>query len=261
MKSSNRLIVAMLIVAALAAGFWILILSPKREEASELGTEVEQLQSTLAIAQSQATEAEAARAEFPEDYRKLVVLGKAVPGNEETSTLLVSLNRVAADSDIAFDSIRLSDGGSGEAASAPLATEAGPTTPVTSTVPATEAAAALMPLGAAVGPAGLSVMPYDLNFKGTFFDMANFIQGIDSMVTTSDSGTVVDGRLVTLDGFALTEDSALKLPHLNAEFKVTTYLVPPSQGLTAGATEAAPAPVAEAPASTPSSFSTEDSTR
>jgi Tfp pilus assembly protein PilO len=260
MKSSNRLIVAMLIVAALAAGFWILILSPKRQEASELGTEVEQLQSTLAIAQSQATEAEAARAEFPGDYRSLVVLGKAVPGDDETSTLLVSLNRVAADTDVDFDSIRLSDGG-GETTSAPLASEAGPTTPVTSTVPATEAAAALMPLGAAVGPAGLSVMPYDLNFKGTFFDVADFIQGIDSMVTTSNSGTAVDGRLVTLDGFALTEDSGREFPFLNAEFKVTTYLVPPSQGITAGATEAAPAPVAEAPASTPSSFSTEDSAR
>jgi Tfp pilus assembly protein PilO len=259
MRSSNRLIAAMLIVAALAAGFWVLILSPKRQEASELGTEVEQLQSSLALAQSQVAEAEAARHEFPEDYRKLVVLGKAVPANEETSSLLVGLNRVATDSDISFDSIRLSDGSSSEIPPAPVAPEAGPSTPVATTIPATEAAAALAPLGSTIGPAGLSVMPYDLNFKGTFFEMANFIQGIDSMVATGDSGTTVDGRLVTLDGFALAEDSSRGFPFLNAEFKVTTYLVPSGQSVTAGATETAPAPVAEeASTGTPSSFSTGD---
>lgn len=256
MNSSNRLIVAMLIVAALAAGFWILILSPKREEASELGTEVEQLQSSLSIAQTQASEAEAARSEFPADYRKLVVLGKAVPGGDETSSLLVGLNRVAADSDIVFDSIQLGGEGGGEASTA-QAPEAGPSAPVVSTTPATEAAAALMPLGSTIGPAGLSVMPYDLDFKGTFFDIASFIHGIDSMVTTRGSGaTAVDGRLVTLDGFVLTEASGLGFPFLNANFSVTTYLVPPGQGLTAGATEAAPAPIGEE--STPSSFSPEE---
>ncbi len=48
------------------------------------------------------------------------------------------------------------------------------------------------------------------------------------------------GRLVTLDGFALNGDSNLGFPHLDANFSVTTYLVPPSQGVTAGASPTAP---------------------
>ena len=36
----------------------------------------------------------------------------------------------------------------------------------------TEAAASLMPLGASIGPAGLAVMPYNLIFNGTFFQIA-----------------------------------------------------------------------------------------
>ena len=38
----------MLAVAALAVAFWMLALSPKREEAKKLGTQVEQLEASLA---------------------------------------------------------------------------------------------------------------------------------------------------------------------------------------------------------------------
>jgi Tfp pilus assembly protein PilO len=261
MKSSNRLIIAMLVVAALATGFWILILSPKREEASELGTEVEQLRSTLALAQSQAAEATAARGAFPEDYRKLVVLGKAVPGDDETSSLLLQMTRVADRSQVRFESIQLSSSAEGTAAASSSAPQAGPSTPVTETTPATEAAAALLPLGASVGPDGLAVMPYNVNFTGSFFHVADFIHGIDSLVETGTSQVAVDGRLVTLDGFVLSpaEEEGVSSSTLNANFAVTTYLVPPGQGVTAGATLAAPAAVeAESATGTPSSFSTEE---
>jgi hypothetical protein len=175
---------------------------------------------------------------------------------------LVSLNRISERSDVQFDSIQLSEGNGSEAeATAAPAPEAGPSTPVTATVAPTEAAAALQPLGAAIGPAGLAVMPYSLSFRGSFFDVANFIDGIDSLVTTNGANTSVDGRLVTLDGFVLTEDGDLGFPELNADFAVTTYLAPPDQGVTAGATEVAP-PAAtgevttESSTGTPSSFPT-----
>lgn len=264
-SSSNRLIVAMLVIAALAAGFWILILSPKREEAGDLSTEAEQLRGTLVSAEAQAAEAVAARSAFPEDYRKLVVLGKAVPGGDEFSSLLVEVNRVAANAGAEFQSIQLSsDGGESAAVSTATSQEAGPTNRVDETVPPTEAAAALMPLGSSVGPAGLAVMPYDLTFSGSYFSIADFIRGIDSMVMTTPKGTRVDGRLVTLDSFVLSpedEDGHAANTRVKANFSVTTYLAPANEGVTAGATEAAPAAAGEpapeeASTGTPSSYST-----
>jgi hypothetical protein len=117
----------------------------------------------------------------------------------------------------------------------------------------TEAAASVLPLGANIGPAGLAVMPYNLTFTGNFFHVADFIEGIDSLVHTGGSNVSVDGRLVTLDGFALNADSKLDFPHLRATFVVTTYLTPPSQGVTAGATPAEPAPSTAPPTETPAS--------
>jgi Tfp pilus assembly protein PilO len=241
MSSSNRLIVSILGVAAIAIAFWMLALSPKRKEADELSSQVSQLQVSLETAQAQVTEAVAAKQEFPTDYRQLVVLGKATPAGEETASLLVQLNHIARDSRVKFDSILLNDEGGGEETAAAAA-------PAGTLAPPTEVAASLMPLGASIGPAGLAVMPYSLTFTGNFFHIADFIKGIDSLVHSNESEVAVDGRLVTLDGFALNASGAGGFPRLEANFAVTTYVTPPSQGLTAGATPTEPAPSVAAPA-------------
>jgi Tfp pilus assembly protein PilO len=272
MRSSNRLIVAILVVAALAIGFWMLLLGPKRDEADKLGGEVDALKVSLAQADSTVATAEAAKREFPDNYRQLVVLGEAVPAGDETASLLVELDRIAANSQVRFENFQLSSSGETVApeavAAAPPpeapATEASGAVPAAAAVPPTEAAASLMPLGATIGPAGLAVMPYTLTFSGNFFEIADFIHGIDSLVETETSKVGVDGRLVTIDGFSLTggdSEESSETDRLNASFLVTTYLTPPGQGLTAGATPTEPAaPTTAATSSEESTETTETAT-
>lgn len=255
MSSSNRLIVSILGVTAIAIAFWMLALGPKREEADELASQVSQMKASLAEAQAKVTEALAAKQEFPSDYRQLVVLGQASPASEETASLLVELSHIATASKVKFESMALNSEGGGEVpaapapAPAPEASSAAPSgVPAAATVPPTEAAASLTPLGASIGPAGLAVMPYSLTFSGNFFHVADFIKGIDSLVGTGKDEVAVDGRLVTVDGFALNAAADGGFPRLNATFAVTTYVTPPSQGVTAGATPTAPAPSVSTPA-------------
>lgn len=234
MAASTRLIVSIIVIAVLAIGFWMLALSPKREKADELGRQVERQKVTLAEAEGEASEAEAARKDFPDDYRQLVVLGQAAPAGDETSSLLVELEGIAARANVSFESIQLAAAGEGSAATAPSAVSS-------ESLPPTEVAASLLPLGASIGPAGLGVMPYSLTFKGDFGHIADLIHELDSMVKTSGKNVEVDGRLLTLGDFTLTEDSDLGFPYLEAAFTVTAYVTPPSQGVTAGATSSAPA--------------------
>jgi Tfp pilus assembly protein PilO len=257
MNSSGRLIVAILAVGAVAIGFWMLLLGPKREEADRLSGERDSLALTLAQAQSAVTEAEAARRAFPADYRQLVVLGAAVPEGDETSSLLVELSRTAEASKVQFDAIQLTSSG-GEAAAvevpaaeAPPEAETSPSgaVPAAASVPPTEAAASLLPLGATIGPAGLAVMPYSITLKGNFFQIADFIHQIDSLVDPANAKVGVEGRLITIDGFSLTaskDEETGASAGLDANFVVTTYVTPPGQGVTAGATPTEPsaAPVA-----------------
>ena len=75
---------------------------------------------------------------------------------------------------------------------------------------------------------------------GDFFQIADFIASLDSLVDVDADGPGVDGRLITVDGFALTPDPDKGFPRLNADLHVTTFVTPADQGGTAGATEAAP---------------------
>ncbi|HET7455126.1 MAG TPA: hypothetical protein VFJ76_06365 [Solirubrobacterales bacterium] len=238
LTSSNRLIVVMLVVAALAVVFWMLLLSPKREEAAKLGDEVAQAQESLALHQSEVEQALAARKRFPAEYQQLVVLGKAVPKGDETASLLVELNRLAGSSHVRFESMHLSAGG-GESETAAPVEGASPT----------EVSASLLPLGATIGPAGLAVMPYQLTFKGTFFQMADFVEGLDSLVKTKNAAVDVTGRLITINGFTLTPDATVGFPQLEAKFSVATFVLPPEETPTAGATPTSPETVTATPAS------------
>jgi Tfp pilus assembly protein PilO len=246
MGSTNKLIATMVAVAVLAGAFWMLALSPKRQEASELSTQVSQARESLAQHRAEVAIAVQARREFAVDYEQLVVLGKAVPGDDDTPSLLVQLNRIAEASDVRFQTFSL-NAASGEAPppAAPPAEESSGTP-----VSATEVAASTLPLGAAIGPAGLAVMPYELTFRGDFFHLADFIRGLDSLVKTEDARVDVHGRLITIDGFSLAADSNGGFPKLEATFSITTYLTPPEQGVTAGATPESPAPATGTPAAT-----------
>jgi len=272
---SRGILFALPVLAVLAA-FWFLGLAPKREEASRLEDEVSQLQAAVNEQEQLVVAAEEARASFPRNYRKVVVLGKAVPEDADTSSLLVQLGRLAQESGVEFVGIKLMESGGGaptaatpppaegapaeSAETAPAEAESGTEESAPAPATATEAAAAALPLGAVVGPAGLPIMPYELNFRGDFFAIADFVAKVNKMVELSRDGQpAAFGRLVTVDGFALsvpdeTNSASSSSTALEATFAITTYVTPESEGATAGATPAGPAPPE---ASTPVSESTE----
>jgi Tfp pilus assembly protein PilO len=244
MTSNNKLIVAVLAVAVLAFVFWSQLLSPKREEVRKLGTQIEEVKASLAQHESEVVEAEAAREEFPNEYQRLVVLGKAVPGDDDMASLLVQMNRISDAAGGTFQNIQLSAAGGG--AEAPAPAPAGGATPASPT----EVSASLLPLGAAIGPAGLAVMPYEVTFDGNFFEIANFIKGLDSLVKTNEDEVKVDGRLVTIDSFSLEADQTRGFPALQASFTLTTYLTPPGEGIAGGASPSEPGTTTITPAAT-----------
>lgn len=272
MKGSDKTILLIVPAIALAIAFYMLTISPKRSEVSDLDAQVTALEGSISAAQSQISLGEAAREDFPKNYSDLVSWGKAVPEDGDQSTLIYDISRLGRTNGVEFRNFALA-AGSGEAPPAPApapaaettappaegeaTTETSTTTTATTTDPAlaTEATAATLPIGATVGSAGLPVMPYEFKFIGNFFDMASFFADIDGLVSTRGRSPETNGRLMTIDGFSLTADQFTGFPNVEANFAITTYLVPDDQGLSAGASPAGPAPtgVPEAtPISTPS---------
>ena len=188
---------------------------------------------------------ETARKDFSKNYQQLVVPGKAVPAGPETASLLVQANRpdlrairrsnsehhpgaqrLGDDRSRSVDRNarrrprrRLADRGGSLAAAARFQNWPG------------------RPRGDALRP----------DLQRQLLPRRRLHPGIDSLVDAENERVAVNGRLVTLDGFSLAVDATRGFPYLDANFSVTTYIVPPSQGVTAGATPTSPAPAEEAP--------------
>jgi Tfp pilus assembly protein PilO len=251
MSTHDRTILLVIPLVAAVVAFWFLGIAPKREDAKKLEDQIVQLRATVQTEEASAQAGLEARKHFPRDYHRLVVLGKAVPVDDDTPSFLVQIEKIADKSGVQFRKIEASSG-SGAAAGA------------VSPAPATESSAALLPIGATVGSAGLPTLPYELTFTGgNFFQIANFMAGVDHLVKTHKGRIAADGRLVTIDGFELGEDSDNPFPKVLATLSVTTYVTPADQGLTGGATPTGPstattvaAPTTAAPAPTTASATT-----
>jgi len=278
MKGSDKAIVMGVIMAIVLVAFYAKVLSPKREKASALQKENTELQANVEQQKQAAAFGEDARRHFASYYGHLVVMGKAVPADADTASLLVQLNGIASHNDVRFESLTIDDGAGATAAAAapppaappaagagtsttsttPSATGAAGTTPASTTTPtaATEATAASLPLGAAVGTAGLPTMPYKLTFYGHYFDIADFLKGVDDLVHVHGTDQVsADGRLLTINGFAMKppDGDTSANPKLKVNLVVTSYITPSDQGLTAGASPVGPAPSLTQPQTQPAS--------
>jgi hypothetical protein len=264
-KSSDRTILIVLPLIALAIGFYLLVLAPKQREAGELQDKADSLSAEIQTSETAISTAEAARSSFAKNYADMVKLGTAVPEDDDQATLIHDLDAMGTDNDLDFQSFAVSEDAAGATTSAPAppasgtdssSTSTDSTTTETSTTTTsapTEASAATLPLGATVGPAGLPVTPYTLTYHGGFFDMAGLFSDLDNRVKVNDSGTdpIAHGRLMTVDGFAMSADPVKGFPSVAAEIAVTTYMVPADQGMAAGATPAGPAPVGSPDAPVP----------
>lgn len=235
MTKNYKLLIAVAVTAAATAAFWFLALSPKREEAASLQTKIDAKVGELTAAQTTLGAYEKARKNYSGNYATVVRLGKAVPEDDDVRSLLVQLDAAAGGTGVDFRTIQV--GGEG-AAAAPAAT-------------GTAGTVASPPPGAvSVGTAGFSAMPFKFSFRGSFSNLSQFFSRMERFVTTRNERMNVTGRLLRLESIDLQVDQS-GFPRIRAQIGASSYLVPPTQGLTAGATPQGPAATTPAAGATP----------
>lgn len=248
MTARDRSVLAVLAVVGVIAGFWFLVLGPKRDEAASVGDQVAQITQQRDQALSDAANSRAARRQFAGNYMSVARLGKAVPGDDDVAALVYQLDSTADATGVSFRSIKVEGSSTPPApttsATASASTQdapAGPTGPsgptgsgsASTAVAATQSATAALPPGVAVGAAGFPTMPFSFTFDGSFLNLADFLGRLDHSVTTRHNGVVVSGRLLTMDAISL-KFAQSGFPHMTATVSANAYVVPPDQGATAG---------------------------
>jgi len=222
---NKTLLIAVVATAAAIAAFWFLALAPKREEATALEGKIAAKQTELQTAQQTLAGYRKAKVGYAKNYATVVRLGKAVPDDDDVRSLLVQLDAEAGGTHVDFRTIQV--GGTGATPPAAPATTGTATTPP--------------PPGAvSVGTAGFSAMPFTFSFKGTFANLSQFFSRMERFVTLRNEKMNVTGRLLRLESIDLQVDQD-GFPNIRAQIGASSYLVPETQGLTAGATSAGPA--------------------
>jgi hypothetical protein len=226
MTARDRMVLIGVVVLAVIAAGWLLVVSPERHKAAAAQAQVQSAHQQLEGAQAQAASARAAQQRYTAAYKSVVALGKAVPASEEVPSLIYELEQASNQREVDFNSIT-SGGTSGSSSSGST-------------------------LGAAAGAAaeaGFTQMPFTFIFKGSYEGLAHLLGEIDGFATRSTAGDiVVSGRLLTIQGADITIEnqassasgpSSGKVP-LSATITATAYVLPASEALTGGATAIGP---------------------
>jgi hypothetical protein len=266
----DRTVLMVLGVIAVLAAFWFALLAPERKDAKDLDAKLTTAQQRLDTANQTAAAAEQSRRTYASDYATVARLGKAVPVDDDVPALIYQLQHASDAAHVDFRSIQLSAGGGSSAAAATTpstpagevaaaAKEQNDGSPSSSSASqpasgatATQTAAATLPPGASVGPAGFPTMPFDFRFNGGFFHLEDFLRKVDAFTKVAGDRVRVRGRLLTVDGISLGAGPK-GFPQMTANIHATAYLLPADEGLTAGATSAGPAAT---PSTTPATGST-----
>jgi hypothetical protein len=219
----DRTVLIVVVSLVLIVGSWLMVLGPRRSRAAKLQTQITAVQGQVDSARTALAQATAAHAAFSTEYASLTKLGEAVPADDDVPSLIYQLQNAASTDRVDFRSLQL--GNTGGSASTTGTSGTGST--------------AQLPPGATVGPAGFPIEPFQFEFRGSFFHLASFFGRLQRLVQSTNGQILVRGRLLTVNAINLSA-APQGFPTITATITATTYLLPPTQGATAGATPSGP---------------------
>jgi hypothetical protein len=238
MTGRDRMVIMVVLAVGAVVAAWMFVVSPKRDQAGQLSTQVASAESQLTAARSQVAAGQAARTAFAGQYAQLAKLGEAVPPDDDVPSLIYQVQSAAQAAHVSFRGLQLTGGGlSSSSAPTPSIT---PNTSGSSTTGSTASASSTLPPGAAVGAAGLPTEQFTFTLAGDFFHLANFFNRLQNFVISRDSRLLISGRLMTINAINLQPGQTTA--QMTATVSATTYIVPPTEGPFGGATPAGPAP-------------------
>jgi Tfp pilus assembly protein PilO len=227
MTGRDRIVVIAVAVLVVLGAAWVMVVSPKRSQASKLNAQITAAQTSLSEAEGKLASARTAQSQYATAYSSVVGLGKAVPPTEEVPSLIYQLAHASNQKNVQFASI------------------------VNSTTSTSSASSTV----AAAVTAAFTQLPFTFVFEGSFFDLEHLFRQLTDFTTTTSTGDLqVSGRLLTIQSVKLApapsnEAGKGVAAGLTGTITATAYVLPASQGLTGAATATSPTGVGASPAS------------
>jgi hypothetical protein len=212
MTRRDRIVLIVVAVVAAIAASWILVVSPKRDQAAKLQTKVAAEQAKLDSARTTLAQNAAASKQYASNYAALARLGEAVPASDDIPSLIIQLQNAADGAKVDFQSLQNGSGSTpgGAAAAAPAA-------------------------GATTGASSATPEQLSFSFSGSYFQLSNFFNKVQHFVSPNGNGVLVRGRLISLNSVNLAPGSG-GFPQITAQITATIYTEAAPSGSTGAAT-------------------------
>jgi Tfp pilus assembly protein PilO len=206
LRPRDRMALGAVLLLALVAGFYLLILQPKTNKVQSLNAAIATQQSTLSQAKGELTAGQAAVSALKADAAEWASVNVAVPTAANVPALLRILEHTATAQGVSMQSITLS----------PASTA--PTNPMAPATPSTGSSAA-------------STMPITLSFTGTYLAIDHVLRQLDRFVVVSGGKVHASGPLINVNSVSLSGTPN----KLSGQFSATIYELPTASA-TAGNT-------------------------
>jgi type IV pilus assembly protein PilO len=201
-----------LIVAIVAAG-WFLLVSPKRSDATELKAQTATQESANVALQEKLEELKAQQADLPKQRARLAEISTKIPNNPALPSMIRDLTAAGRKVGVSIDSM---------APSAPVAVAAAAAAP--------GAVAAPAPAGAAGATDSLLQVPLTLKVTGSYFELEQYLNKLEGLK-----------RSFLVTGFNLGSTSAAGAPEGDLTITLTGRVFLTQPAAPAAATPVAPA--------------------
>jgi type IV pilus assembly protein PilO len=185
---------AVVLIAAIVAAGWFLLVSPKRTEATELKAQTATQESANVALQQKLEELKAQQADLPKQRARLAEITTKIPTNPALPSLVRDLTAAGRKIGVSIDSM---------APSAPVA--------VAAAAPGTVAAAPA-PAATTTGPSEtLLQVPLTLRITGSYFELEQYLNKLESLkrsflvtgfslTDATTTGAAEDDLTITLNG-------------------------------------------------------------
>jgi hypothetical protein len=208
MTRRDRLVIVIVAVVAAVAASWILVVSPKRDQAAKLKATVASDQQKLDTARTELAQNASASRQYASNYAALARLGEAVPASDDVPSLIIQLQNAADGARVNFQSLQSGSSASGAGS-----------TPATGSTPAPASGTA------ATNASAASSEQFAFTFSGSYFQLSNFINKVQRFVMPNGNGVLVHGRLISFNSVNLTP-AASGFPQITAQINATIYTQP-----------------------------------
>jgi len=226
------LVAGVLVVAIFAAG-WFLLIAPKRSDAAALRADTVTQDEANARLEQQIEVLQAQQADLPAQRARLAVLQKQIPNNPALPTLIRNLTSAGRKVGVTLASL---------APAPPVAlVSTQPVTPVatttttetTSTSESNEEATTAAPVVVAPPAPSLFQVPLTVDVRGSYFELEQFVNRLEGLK-----------RSFLVSGFSIEPDTDEE-GDLKLTLQGRVFLSPPVTESTSTSTPVAPAPVAQ----------------